>query len=592
MSAINSTLDSNHQSRNRGHESIVVIDREKKHLYLGLRDASTVAFLEPHRYGLELRVRTPGEVATYKRFVIPGEVSKSRAVDFITNIVPGNYARNARNYKSVPQPWKNDPTHRFGSVSVNELSHRIDIAKALDESGIWKRRGMMDPQKKIPPAFFKKYNVHALASGRHSSIQAWWKDYLTKQKGLFENLTLKEYVHPTPLTTTIEQERVILNQESIERYANPDLEAIKRRGITPGQELARKRRFGEVVTKRRNISALIELGLIPESPTSVRRFDTISPRRLAEYINHDIHRSKVYGRFMAGVEKPFRTFMSQHNWLSARGPEAPAFEKMVYQLEKLPKSKRAMEALGKAVNAGLTRDGFNDIADVSIGKLEQLTTLLHQIKTLDPRYGKRTLNSNYVPPDIPLEDGWKFADHTTFETLSDKYNCCISNQPGYEELMIEGRAHTLYREDHKTNGGAVAFIEHTQAYMRQPGADSAAITKQFWKVSEIRGHSNKTVDAQFEREAEIAAKLLTKLQPDRSPRVGNLSTSERNEAIEAVLIEIAKISPRLAIDRGRRDTEPNDVTQYTLNQEAHELDEQRAKNKELAAAARRGSGRR
>jgi hypothetical protein len=505
-----------------GYQSIVAINDRNGVIYLGRRDAQEVAFLKPHRFGLELVVRTPGRFETYKRFVIPGEVPKSRAVEFIRRQVPGDYARNSSNYKPVDRPWVKRKDYH---LSVNSLSHEIDIAKALDDSGFWAQRGRMDPQKKIPPAFFKKYPVEELARGRHTSIQAWWKDCLARSFTI-PNL---EAPHALYKPGSAGDKRVQGLRDA------GDKDALAR-------EFSRARACRAIADNRRSATTLIELGLLPESPTAIRKFDKISLYRLNLYLQHDLHRAKTFPRFITSVAPTFHKVLDAHHWLDARGTNRPTFDEMVARLERLPKTEKAVRVLDEAINEALSREAFCKMPTVSVPLLEEFVAIKKEMRRIGYQAPKDMLNKNYQPPNIPLEPGWQFADHETFRTLSDQYSICISNGYGYEDSIIKGHAHVLFREDHRTLGGAVAFIEYGDEHTRRryeygkphpPG----------WAVVEIRGFGNSTIHPQYDREAHIAAKTLTKLQPGPSPRVPTLSRDDRVDSLGKLEHRLLTIVP-------------------------------------------------
>ncbi len=542
------------------HQSIVAYNDRNNVIYLGKRDSSTVAFLRPHRYGLELTIREPGNLHSHKRYVIPGEVPKNRAVSFIRQCVPENYWRNSdRADDAVERPWQKHKKPEDRTISIRELSHETDISKALDESGFWKARGRMDPKKKIPKSFFTTMPVSELSRGRHSSIQAWWKDCLVR-KGFGRGVGLVSYTYSGLKPTDEDPFEVERKLEG--RNRNGELDntidptpylAMEKNGFSIVQQLNRISGFRKMVEQRRNVAALIDLGLVPESPTSVRGFDKISLKRLLKYIEKDIHRSKALGRFTASVAPTFFKTLERHNWLQARGEYADGFVSLVAQLEKLPKSKRAAEAVNSAINAGMTRATFCKIENITINRINELASLSQLEVRLNHNHDRGYLNANYRPPTIPLDDGWKFADHETFPKLSDQYNICISNVWHYEDQICRGRAHVIYREDHKTNGGAVAFIEFNDPYnVTSPGLD---VTVHFdaehpyggtWRVREIRGFANADVHSQYNREAEIAAKVLTKTLDRPSPSVKQLDKQQQALEHERVMQQIEKIVPGIS----------------------------------------------
>jgi hypothetical protein len=215
----------------------------------------------------------------------------------------------------------------------------------------------------------------------------------------------------------------------------------------------------------------------------------------------------------------------------------------VDQLEKLPKSQRSLHALNAAINAGMTVAQFNLITNVSVNALEEITRLKTEMHVIQPRYQRRTLNENYCPPTIPLEPGWKFADHESFRKLSNQYSICISNGFGYEDRIVQGHAHVLFREDHKTLGGAVAFLEYSDGIESRRYERGSAQQPPGWAVVEIRGFANAPIDQKYDREARIAAKTLSKMQPAPSPIVEQLAPEKRDERLTKLLTQLEAIAP-------------------------------------------------
>jgi hypothetical protein len=167
---------------------------------------------------------------------------------------------------------------------------------------------------------------------------------------------------------------------------------------------------------------------------------------------------------------------------------------------------------------------------------------------IQPRYQRRTLNENYCPPTIPLEPGWKFADHESFRKLSNQYSICISNGFGYEDRIVQGHAHVLFREDHKTLGGAVAFLEYSDGIESRRYERGSAQQPPGWAVVEIRGFANAPIDQKYDREARIAAKTLSKMQPAPSPIVEQLAPEKRDERLTKLLTQLEAIAPGCSND--------------------------------------------
>jgi hypothetical protein len=542
---------------------------------LACANVNVYGLLRPHRFGLELTIRFTHDKTDVKRCVIPGEVPFKRAVEFLKHAIKSDITYEKQHREDCPLFAWTGPD-----------SPERDIEDVLENSAIWNSRGRMDPQRKIPNAFFTEYPVAELARGRHTSIQAWWKDHLVQHASFSYKLGLETYTYPR----SPEQQRT----DAIMEKQDQDFWKQKRDAFTDitfngGSDLALPKRpkalaryrrqrkqqhnFGLYVETRRNINALITLGLVPESPTSVRRFDKISLVDLRVYIDDDVHRSPAFGRFTSGVAQTFGKTLGIHGWLQARGSNAPLFTKIVAQLEHLPKSKRAATVLNQAINAGVSREAFCAIKDISLTNVVALTTLLTERQKLAGRGTAASINRNYKPPAIPLADGWNFADHTTFPQLSDKYSCCISNSSFYEAAVAQGRAHVLYREDHKTKNGAVAFLTLQASPENAPDNPSRQ-----WIVEEIRGFGNSNVDPEYMREATIVAKVLTKTLGGPSPAVPQLSDVDAKDELHKIDDAIEAIAPGSREDEWVRHA-------TSLKQEAHEL---RARQLTSARSHKRG----
>jgi hypothetical protein len=124
------------------------------YLFVGADDGSTIALVQAHRIGLELRTNAYSRFM--RRHLLPGQYSVSAIAEFIA--AHTGYHSSTTDRAAFARAF-----HR----RVARMRHRL-----LD-TGIWEQRGVLS-WKRMPTDFFEQVSPRAFVLGDPRSYRAWW----------------------------------------------------------------------------------------------------------------------------------------------------------------------------------------------------------------------------------------------------------------------------------------------------------------------------------------------------------------------------------------------------------------------------------
>jgi hypothetical protein len=226
------------------------------------------------------------------------------------------------------------------------------------------------------------------------------------------------------------------------------------------------------------IERLIADGTYPERLHSLRNWNTLAFEDLPLAIRYKAHRHPRWGVFTSQYYATYRDILDHHHeaW-----EEIDAF----------------MEACVRFPKTETVRGLFDQVYahGGSLRATERMKTarqLANHVEVLVERsatLAQQTTIYEYRPPTIELPDGWRWADKTTFWSLSELYNCCINRNSYYSNALKNGDAAVAYRPNFncETDRGALCFFTRTGRK---------------WEIREIRGWTNTTVQKTYESQAQ------------------------------------------------------------------------------------------
>ncbi len=418
----------------------------------------------------------------YEQLKIAGEFSFDRVID----IISGKTELPILQQKPSKEKVFSHPINFFEYTIRDQ---KLTIATALRKYGVWKNRGYSTINKSAPKEYWnkltddiiKKYNTYQEPS------ETWKAIILKDTKSTWEDCY--EFGISDRYKKNIQSEKKILRDAGYRKT--------------------------------------IELKIIPEVPWGIRKWTNFSYDSLAIYTTSGLIRSKNWANYASTCFMFDKTMQSHDVFSKNFRKDSPLYQQRDKFLEFLytwPKTKAGISSLEEAFNQGMN---VKNILDIQPKNPKELLDCL-QIWRQYSQENRLKMTSEYIPPNLLLNEGYKYVDHTDCLQMSNWYSCCFSNASNYINNICKGCAFAIYRPKFSGNDkGSLCFFKLDIDKKTQ---------KPYWRVYEHRGFGNSIPNEKYSKDMQLIARTLTITHPYEFPKV----TQDNEKNVE----NLGKINPK------------------------------------------------